>query len=134
MIGLRRGPFSMHFFLIQRQNFFGFSRSNPCYRPGFFVASTQTAGLQSWCWWSPFFEPTFNEQGARLDTVRCATLRHAEMPKEPRRVPTVATGSLTAHPTRPRGSALFLARHPGGFLCPVPAKQNRPRIFTDPHR
>ena len=43
-------------------------------------------------------------------TVRCAMLRHAEMPKEPRRVPTVATGSLTAHQTRPRGSAFFFGR------------------------
>ena len=41
-------------------------------------------------------------------SVRCARLRQTEMPKEPRGVPTVTTGSLTAHRTRPRGSACFL--------------------------
>src|SRR5215469_2885561 len=43
-------------------------------------------------------------------TVRCAMLRHAEMPKEPRRVPTVETGSLTAHQdTASRVGSFFLS-------------------------
>jgi hypothetical protein len=37
-----------------------------CHRLAFCLASHQKTGLQSWCWWSPFFEPTFNEQGTRL--------------------------------------------------------------------
>src|SRR5664279_881914 len=68
----RRGGFQARpildafFCSSKKKNFFGFSLANPCYRPAFFVASTQTAGLQSWCWWQPFFEPMLNEQGALL--------------------------------------------------------------------
>ena len=64
-----------------------------CHPTRFFIASEPIAGLQSWCGWYPLFEPIFNEQGARLG-VRCAMLRHAEMPEEPRRVPTVMSGFI----------------------------------------
>src|SRR5579864_1753009 len=53
------------------------------------------ASLQSRYWRSPFIEPTFNEQGARLEkSVRCAKFRQTEMPKEPRRAPTVYDGFM----------------------------------------
>jgi hypothetical protein len=44
-----------------------------------------------------------NEQGPYSYSVRCAKLRHAEMPKEPRRVPAVVDGFIDGPPcTAPR--------------------------------
>ena len=47
-----------------------------CHRSQLWLAFELEASLQSRYWRSPFIEPTFNEQGARLEkSVRCAKFR-----------------------------------------------------------
>lgn len=90
--------------------------------PALFPSITHESRPAEYVMAEPFFEPTADERGPD-SPIRCATFRHAEMPKGSRRVPTVLDGFIYRPVTRLSAGRLDLLQAVVGRESPCPGRE-----------